>query len=629
MKRNSYLFFLTPVVLLLLIAFVLCSEYGDMLFTAQDRNEFFLTSAFFRQTMEEPFGLMVWLGSCLTQFFYKPVVGVALLSVLWLSVYLTALRVFRLDRVGDESRFICLLLPFVLVTCLAVSITDVGYWIYILPLHGYWFSQSLSFLLVMLMLWAATATSPLRRATWYIIGVLAAFPFIGVYALFFALCLLVSQITLPASERSPWWHHLCCLVLTVLTPFFWARTLYSDMHLHQVLKAGLPYFQSTTVDSFRPSWPFVLLAVFTLLFVALTPYWDRLLPKQSKPQKGLKNLFSLRSLLALAVLALCFGIHARLSFRDDNYQAEMRMTQATLEDDWDTVIREAQNAKAASRTMVVLKNIALMHYPNGKYETSLGESSFALENSGEDINNPDSLNLNIMQIASPVVYYQYGKVQYAIRWCMENAVGYGFAPFYLKVYTRAALQCDEQALVSRNLHLLSKTLFHKSWRPKAASDVVKRLHVAFSDVIDSDNNDIERYLIQNFSMAMGSPDSLVKELNLLYAMIYRDPKFFWPALHAYASLHVVQRENTKTGERAYFADLPTHYQEAYLIMRDNYPADLPYKITISPMVEQNYKLYKQAVGSLPGMTDAQVGESLRQSWRHTYWWYIMYGRKTY
>lgn len=616
---RKYTQYLLPAVLFAVFAaYILLGDYSDMLFTAQDRNEFFYTGQFFHDKMTAPFGLMSYLGSYLTQFFFHPAFGATLLILLWVAIYGVTIKAFRLDVEGTGMAVkVFALIP---ASCLLASVVEVGYWVYILPFPGYWFSMSLAYLCVILLLWASNVTPARFRALWYLIGTLLAFPLLGFASLFFALCLLAMQCArairisseskVSPCQNTPLWHHVPGILVAVLTPFIWQRFHYTDMHIVQVFKSGFPYFESSTVSSIRPSYPFMLLAAVTLV-LPFVPLLSSVLKSKVQRVSFFKFCFRFHLVsVAVAVLVVCSALS--FAYRDYNYLAEMRMTQAAMNDDWQTIIQEAEQAERPSRTMVVLTDIALLN------TNALGTRAFEIANSGEEINNPDSLNLNIMQIAAPVVYYNFGKIQFATRWCMENAMSYGFSPFFLRMFARAALEQEEPALVRRYMHLLSKTKYYADWKPTPASPLVRALNKAFLDVIDSDNNDCERYIIQNFSVAQGSNVAAVKELNLFYAMIYRDPALFWPAFYAYAA--------PTSG-----ANLPVHYQEAYMIMQDNYHVDLPFEVRLSPVLEQRYRAYGSALHSAQaqGMSEEDTGESLRQEWGSTYWWYLMYGRKTY
>ena len=123
-----------------LSAFILFAVYilyinREVLYTAHDRSEFLYGTPFFHTLMQKPFGLMQYVGAWLTQLFYEPALGAGVLLAVWVIIFFVGVKAFRLR--GSASAL--MLLP---VACLLTSIVDLGYWIYILPVRGYWFSQS-------------------------------------------------------------------------------------------------------------------------------------------------------------------------------------------------------------------------------------------------------------------------------------------------------------------------------------------------------------------------------------------------------------------------------------------------------------------------------------------------------
>ena len=105
---------------------------NDFLWKAQELNLFLNTSMFFQQQMEFAGGLLVWTASFLTQFFYQPWWGVAILCVWWLVLMLLTKMAFRIPlRWG-----VLLLVP---VALLLLTDVDLGYWIYYLKLRGHFF----------------------------------------------------------------------------------------------------------------------------------------------------------------------------------------------------------------------------------------------------------------------------------------------------------------------------------------------------------------------------------------------------------------------------------------------------------------------------------------------------------
>ena len=141
-------------------------------------------------------------------------------------------------------------------------------------------------------------------------------------------------------------------------------------------------------------------------------------------------------------------------YYDQNYIDEMRMVRYASDDNWKEVLSMAEKTKRPTRTMVFIKNIALMN------EGGLLDRSFKLGNDGENLNNPDSLHVSLLDIASPLVYYNYGMMNEAIRLSYENGIQAGMSPFYLKMLSRCAQATGEKQLQERYTSMLNLTRAH-------------------------------------------------------------------------------------------------------------------------------------------------------------------------
>ena len=173
-----------------LLAFILFVVYilqvnQDLFYTAHERSEFIYGEPFFHTLMQKPFGLMQYMGAWLTQLFYHPLLGTSVLAVLWVLIFLVGAKAFRLQ--GSASAL--MLLP---VACLLTSVVDLGYWIYISTIRGYWFSQSVGYLVMLLLLWAARQTPRKWHIVWYLLA-FCIYPVLGWFALLFVLCLVVCE----------------------------------------------------------------------------------------------------------------------------------------------------------------------------------------------------------------------------------------------------------------------------------------------------------------------------------------------------------------------------------------------------------------------------------------------------
>lgn len=569
-------------------AFMLVGINDDVLITAQDRNYFTNDALFFTEHIARPFGFFQYIGSYLTQYFFYPAAGAALLILMWAVSVMAGIKAFRLQGMWKA-------LMIVPVACLLTSVVDLGYWIYCLPIPGYWFSQTTAFVCTMLLLWAANATPRRMRIVWYVVVGFVGFPVFGWFSYLFALCLALSQWR--KGESTPTWIDGSGMTLAAVAPLVFNALLYDKIPIDDVFAAGFPEFTNATDSTLRPAIPFYVM-VAAMVITSL----GGVMPKVKRVPAA----------AACAVVGIIAGAAVwSAMFKDDNYHYEMQMTQATEKNDWQTVISVAEKTKTPSRTMVMLKNIALLN------KGQLGTRSFELGNDGIEINNPDHLNLSIMHIASPLIYYNYGEVNYAMRWCMEFAVVYGFSPYYVKTLAQCAKATGETKLMDKYTDMMHRTTFYKDWLPLAPSATVRELKNN-PDALANDENNCERYLISSLSKRRSEKSLVVSEVALFYSLITRSHKDFWPSFYSYLM-------NFKGNQ------VPVSYMEAYCLFNDKAPVDFPVKLSVPEQISDNYKYFWQQGNQYAhqGMDEAGVREAMRDYWSGTYWWFNAFGRDAY
>jgi hypothetical protein len=575
-SKNTKSVVVLYVSLLAFISFVVYVLYlnQEVFYTAHDRSEFVCGAPFFHTLLSKPFGLMQYVGAWLTQLFCRPAVGVGVLGLIWLLIYVVGTKAFRLQ--GSASAL--MLLP---VACLLTSVVDLGYWIYISPIRGYWFSQSVAYLVMLLLLYVARCTPRKWHLVWYLLGI-AIYPALGWFALLFIICLAVVE--------KPTWRELVAIVLLLFSIPIWHTQLYSNLKYDDVVLAGFPRFITASDKSEHLSIPFMVLAAVSMLL----PLCNRFLRQAVIP-----------------VLCTLVGIIFTWNqmFYDKNYINEMRMVRYASNDDWKEVLQMAEINKRPTSTMVFLKNIALMH------EGGLLDRSFKLSNDAENIYNPDTLHVTLLDIASPLVYYNYGMINEAIRLSFENAIQAGFSPFYLKMLSRCALAKGDEKLVERYTTILHQRPFYGNWQPSAVNPMVCELQKCYSDELTGVENS-DSYLVNGISLWYESDSKLASEQALFYAMMRCDSRRFWPALRKFVKLHMDEQ-------------FPLHAMEAYILYMDKAPEE---KRMMLPVEKSVYERYKQFWAVLetkakPGMTIEKVGEEMRKDFGDTYWWYNIFGRK--
>ena len=564
-----------------LLAFILFVVYilyinQEVFYTAHDRSEFIFGAPFFHALVSKPFGLIRYVGAWLTQLFCHPGVGTAVLLTIWALIFYVGIKAFRLKANASAL----MLLP---IACLLTSVVDLGYWVYVSTIRGYWFSQSVGYLLMLLLLWAARCTPRKWHLVWYLIAV-CIYPVLGWFALLFILCL--------ALVEKPTWRELLGLVLLFFTASIWHTQLYSNLNTDDVVLAGLPRFITPSDCTDRLSIPFWVLGAVSVLIPVC--------------QKYLTKVF-------VPVLCTVAGIVFTLSlmFHDKNYVDEMRMVRHACNDNWKAVLNLAEEVKKPTSTMVFLKNVALMN------EGGLLDRSFKLGNDAADIYNPDSLHVTLLDIASPLVYYNYGMMNEAIRLDFENAIQAGFSPFYLKMLCRCALAVGDQKLVERYTTILHHNPFYGDWQPAPVTEKIKELQKCYPDEITGVENS-DSYIVNGVSLWYESDSKLASEQALFYAMMRCDSRRFWASLRKYVQLHLDEQ-------------FPLHAMEAYILFMDKAPEEKRMMLPVEQSVFDRYKRFWVVLEekAKPGMTVEQAGEAMREEFGDTFWWYNLFGRKPF
>ena len=566
-----------------LLAFMAFTVYilyinQEVLYTAHDRSELLYGEQFFHTLMSKPFGLTQYVGAWFTQLFYHPALGAGVLVAIWMLIFFVGSKAFRLQ--GSASAL--MLLP---VACLLTSIVDLGYWVYISSIRGYWFSQSVGYLVMLLLLLVARSTPRKWHLLWYVLA-FCIYPILGWFALLFMLCLVVAEKLT--------WRELIGIVLLVFTASIWHTQLYSNQNFSDVMLAGLPRFATTIDSTERLTIPFWVLGGASLLFALFRRLGDCSVGR-----------------LVVPVVCVVAGIifTCSLMFRDQNYIDEMRMVRHASDNNWKEVLSIVEKNKKPTCTMVFLKNIALMN-EGGQFDRSFKSGNISFP-----ITNPESLHVTLLEIASPLVYYNYGMMNEAIRLSFELATHCGFSPFYLKVLSRCALAKGEEKVEERYTTILHHHPFYRNWQPAPVTAKVNELQRSFPDELSGVENS-DSYIVNNISLWYEADSKAASEQALFYSMISCNSQRFWPSLRKFLKMH--------DGE-----NFPVHAQEAYILFMDKAPEEKRVMIPVEETVYNRYIKLLDVMAKLvkPGKTLGQVAEEMRGEWGDTYWYYYFFGRQ--
>lgn len=603
---NQYMPWIGGILFFLFAGFLLMGPNYEYLLAVQERSLFTANADFFHNLIATPGGIVHWLGCFFTQFFYHPILGCSLLIFIWLCIYAVSFRAFRLPK----SWGIWALVPLFALLC---SILDLGYWLYYLKIQGYWFSESLAYLFTLLGVWGSHYfRSPYR--IFYLAGwTILAYPLLGWYALLGSiLILLVHQVSSSKEKKETFRFSLIGLPLIGIVPLVWYY-FYDQMRLEEAWTYGFPLFQTEESTSWITSLPFFVLILSSLLLACI----NRMYPKAKSSNRPLYAF-----LVQVFLFIGCCVCTLSANFDDPNYHCELKMYRHMQERNWQAVIEEAEKqSQRPTRPIIVMRNIALMN--TGEW----GKRAFRFESNSISPYTRDSLRVEMSRTIAPMVYFQYGKLNYANRWAIENGVEFGFKVNDLKILAHSAILSGEKKAASKYIKLLEETTFHqkearklKKWlkqseKADSAFALIRELHQHDSNLLDSDNGECEIYLTHNFATTMNVDSKPLQEVTLNYAMLCKSSQLFWPRFFQYVALHPNE-------------EIPIHYQEAAFLYatleQPPFASQLPLD---RENLQSRYAAFFNAVQTQVryGQTEQQAGEAVKAQHGRTFWWYYFFG----
>ena len=576
----KYLPLLVVVVALVVVAWCLLTYEDNLLWKMQELNLHLNTGLFFRQQMVVAGGLLTWLGTFFTEFFYHSWQGVLMLCAWWALLMWLSVKALRVPM----KRTVLMLVP---VALLLASNMELGYWIYFLKLHGYYFVGTIGLTLAMASVWGYRCLPTVLHPAAVVVAGAVLYPLLGAYGLLAVVLmgLLSWQQDMKLSRKIA----ICVLaLLTVwLVPILYYWTVYYQTNYDYIYRVALPVFE---FDQAYPQYyvPFILIGVFYVVMA---------LPVPAKLQQvaGKTVMWIACQVALLAVMT--WGIQ-HYWYRDYNFEKELEMRRAMEQSDWQGMLRAASGLKEEpTRAIVMMKNLALFRL--GRQ----GDEMYHYKTGAKLPNAP--MKVRMTQVVGCAIYYNYGQANYCYRWCLEDGVEYGWRAEYLKHMTRCALVNGETEVAKKYIRLLKHTRFHREWaeaqelyanHPEMMTDdkdyaIVKRLLMP-EDHLGSDNGLAEMYLM-NTLLDINTHDPLLQELTLLSALWKKDIGVFWPRFFNYAMLH--------KGEH-----MPKHYQEAAYLY-----GHLEHQVDISGMpfdedVVKNYNEFMEQAQRCAGMTEEQM-----------------------
>ena len=377
------------------------------------------------------------------------------------------------------------------------------------------------------LLWAYRCLPAKRylRTAFIVLTCVVGFPLFGIYGL--AAPLLMALWSWRLREHALV-DTVVALLCVVAVPLLCYRFVYYQTNLANIYYAALPLYY-VTEERHTYYIPFYLLALFyvAMIFAPLKP--------AAKPLRPL--------LLQAVLLALLVAGVARYWFKDENFHRELAMLHSVEQLDWEGVLREAaQQQDEPTRAIVMMKNLALARI--GRQ----GDDMYLYKNGSKAYAAP--FGMRTMLIVGPLVYYQYGLLNYSNRLCTEMGVEFGWRAEHLKTLAKCAVLNGEQAPARKYLGLLSHAPMFSGWAAETAKLIGDSAAIAshpelgfvrrmmhYSNELSSDQGNVERFLMIQLAGNTYKDDPVFQEQTLLASLWTRNPKQFWYHFADYVNLH--------------------------------------------------------------------------------------------
>ena len=605
---------------LVVTAVVLLVYEYHWLWKIQEQSLFLDTSLFFRQLMVVPGGLLSYIGSFLTQLLYYPVLGVAVLCLLW------GLLMWMMQRTFKVSQQWAPLLVVPVAMLLAANV-EMGYWIYTIKLRGWFFDATIGVMVIVALLWLFRLLSAHRmwRRVLLVVTTIVGYPLFGTYALA-ATVLMALWCWRLDKDR---WQALADTILGLLTvvaiPLLYYQYVYYQTNMANLWWTALPIFK--ILESYNEYYvPYALLAA--CLIILTIGKWDQdykthqtnvpnqvqKTTKANKAQKAKnpkKLKISWQTVVVTGVLAVTvYGVW-KMWMKDENFHHEVVMMHYAEQTRWEEVLEEAAKQQdIPTRAIVMMRNLALSRL--GRQGSEMYKYLGGSKKPDSPFAPPASL------IVGDMIYYNYGMINDCHHMCIEGGVEFGWQVQHLKYLSRCGLMAGETNAMYKHTEILKHTLFHGDWarhmeelqqKPelmrtdKETGPVTHMLH--YPDIVGSDHGYAERYLMNHLAV-MDSDDPYFQEQCLLAALWTKDSKLFWARFSKYLSQHPGQ-------------PVPRYYKEAAYLF-SYLEENSPFQVQVDEGMKRTFDAFAKTLEQHDGSDIEDARRALYPLYGDTYYY---------
>jgi len=441
MLNKSRLYIWLPYIVYFIGSTIFFGFFADYILFYQEKSALFVFSTdFLSENLRQPGGLLVWLGKFLTSFYYLPIAGALLLSLLLTLILILVSRISVL-LTGKNSGIILLIAGSIL--------------FYLQTDYRFMIINSLGLFLQLLFFMQIIRYK--KSLPFWVSGLVGSLLYFATGA--FVIVYIVLVTSYYSFERENKGILKISLVwIFILVTFYVSK----EFIFYRTIKTLLLY-PLNEINPGQGSKLFFILITFLSIIPILTKIKIRI-PDRIRLNSG-KETILLTLLFAASILLA--GL-SRFDKKDHNYfHAEKLFYQGKFDE-----MIAFNNANPPSNILTIfLNNIALCE--TGR----LNDQLFNLPQSAEG----KTLFLN-WEMNNEVLkrggyfYYAIGMINEAHRWAYENMVIKGYSPEGLKMLIKTEIINGNYELAAKYISVLKKTLFYRA-------DAEKYEKLLFNDVV--------------------------------------------------------------------------------------------------------------------------------------------------
>ena len=585
-KTNNNLLFSCLPYLVFIASFIYFGFFVDYILFYQEKSSLFIFSYdFLIENLHKPGGLLIYLGKFFSTFFYYPLTGALIVTVILTLIVTTVTNIIRI-LTGKNS----IIVPFIIGAALFYLQTDYRFLIY----------NNLG-LLLQLALFYVTIRYLTSLKGWIPVIIIPLWYFAtGGFALVFSILLTFYFVFYKG--KSGWTKIIALWCLNLLIFYFSKEFLF-----FQTVKTLLtfPFTELNTGSQTK-----LFLSVAGIL--SLLPAIARIrfsLPRKMRVSELAGGLITT---IMLGIILISIGVQRFDKKTSRYFHVEKLFYQNKF---YEVIAYNTANSPTNSLT-IFLNNIALCE------RDKLNDLLFSFPQS------PDGKTLFLKwEMLGEVLkrggyfYYTIGMVNEAHRWAFENMVMKGHSPEGLKMLIRTELINGNYLVASKYITLLKKTAFYKkeanAFEKLLFNDAAisadrelgemrhNRLETDFFSITDDPYINIERIL------ATDSLNRKAFEYKLAFMLLKKDYQGIANEIPKFTSLG--------------FTKLPVHIEEAAVALSVFNMGKLPESgnIQINNNTELRWEQFLTVFQQYG--TDPKAAEpALRKQFGNTFWYYAFY-----